>query len=350
MHTFRSLENQIGLVPAGIVRALSFIDTARGREDLFRNQHPQALKALLEIARIQSTEASNAIENVTAPRKRIEALVAEQTSPANRSEEEIAGYRAVLDTIHASAEHIPFKPGVVEQLHRDLYQFTNGSAGRWKTVENSITEQLPDGTERVRFETVTAAETADAMDELHERFLRARDSGEHHPLLLIGCYVFDFLAIHPFRDGNGRMARLLTLLLLYQAGYEVGRYISLERLVNESKETYYEALQAAGHGWHEDEHDIKPWLEYLLGVITAACKEFEERVGTVGGRGSKVAAIRQFVRSHISNEFSVQDVRNAVPGVSDSYINQKLAELRDEGVIQPGRGRNAKWRRLRTDF
>ncbi len=238
--------------------ALAGVDLGLGRGEADRQQHPEALKTLIAIARIQSTEASNAIEQITAPRKRIEALVAEKTTPANRSEEEIAGYRAVLDTIHASAPHIPFKPSVVEQLHRNLYQFTNVPAGRWKTVENEIEEERADRTKVVRFRTVPAAETRAAMEELHTRFADALAAHEHHPLLLIGCYVFDFLAIHPFRDGNGRMARLLTLLALYQSGYEVGRFISLERLIEESKETYYDALEAAGHGWHEDAHDIKP--------------------------------------------------------------------------------------------
>jgi Fic family protein len=339
------------MVPGPMTLALGGIDAGRGREEAFREQHPEALKTLTKSARVQSTEASNAIEQVTAPRKRVEALVAGRTAPANRSEQEIAGYRAALDTIHSSALQIVFKPSVVEQLHRDLYQFTNVPAGRWKTVGNSIEETLPDGTTAIRFETVAPADTPAAMEELHERFLAARGSGDHHPLLLLGCYVFDFLAIHPFRDGNGRMSRLLTLLLLYQSGYEVGRYISLERIISDSKETYYDVLQAAGRGWHTDQHDIKPWLNYLLGTFTAAYGEFEQRVGTVGVRGAKSAAIKQFIRSSISDEFTVSDVRQAAPGASDSYISKTLAKLRDDGIIESlGTGRSARWRRLRDDF
>jgi Fic family protein len=254
----------------------------------------------------------------------------------------------VLDTIHASAEDIPFTPSVVEQLHRDLYRFTSVPAGRWKTVENAITEERRGGTKHVRFETVAVAETPAAMEELHERFLAAREAGEHHPLLLIGCYVFDFLAIHPFRDGNGRMARLLTLLLLYQSGYGVGRFISLERLVSDSRESYYDALQAAGRGWHDGEHDIWPWLEYLLGIMLAAYREFEQQVGVLGdGRGAKSAAIETFVRSALSDEFTIAQVREAAVGASDSLIGKVLARLRDEGVIESlGTGRSARWRRL----
>jgi len=351
MHTFRTIERQIGMVPASVARMLGAIDLARGREEAFRERHPEALKTLIEIARIQSTEASNAIEQVTAPHQRIRALVAEKTTPRDRAEEEIAGYRAVLDTIHAGAQHIPFKPSVVEQLHRDLYQFTGVPAGRWKTVENSISEDAGNGTTIVRFKTVSAAETPRAMDDLHERLGVAWDDDQHHRLLLVGCYVFDFLAVHPFRDGNGRMSRLLTLLLLYQAGYEVGRFISLERIVNDSKESYYDALQAAGHGWHEERHDITPWLRYFLGVVAVAHGEFEARVGSISGRGAKSAAIRQFIRSSISEEFTVAEVRRAAGGASDSYINKTLAKLRDQGIIESlGTGRGARWRRLRDDF
>ncbi len=346
MHTFRTLERQIGMVPAQMARTLGDIDLMRGSQSTFRGQHPEALRTLIEIARIQSVESSNAIENITAPSERIQKLLAEKTTPANRSEEEIAGYRAVLDTIHADALHIPFTPSVVEQLHRDLYQFTNTPGGRWKTVENAIQEVLLDGRHAVRFQTLSAIATPAAMAELHQRFVAARDSGEHHPLLLIGCYVFDFLAIHPFRDGNGRISRLLTLLALYQAGYEVGRFISLERLVDDSRESYYHALGAAGRGWHEGEHDIGPWLRYLLGILTVAHRELEGQVATVAGRGSKREAIRRFIRLSIPEEFTVADVRKAVPTASQSYINKTLTRLRDEGVIEPvGAGRSARWRR-----
>jgi Fic family protein len=335
------------MVPAAMARALGDIDRVRGAESAFRGEHPEALRTLTEVARIQSVESSNAIENITAPADRIKQLVAEQTTPVNRGEEEIAGYRTVLDTIDAGAAHIPFTPSVVEQLHRDLYQFTHTPAGRWKTVENSIQEVRPDGVRVVRFKTLPAIATPAAMAELHERFAEARDSGEHHPLLLIGCYVFDFLAIHPFTDGNGRISRLLTLLLLYQAGYEVGRFISLERLIDETRKTYYDALQAAGHGWHEGRHDIGPWLRYHLGILAAAYRELEDQIVTVAGRGAKREAIRRFIDSSIAAEFTVADVRRAVPAASQSYINKTLTRLRDEGAIEPvGAGRGARWRRV----
>lgn len=346
MHTFRTLDRQIGMIPASMAVTLGEIDQARGIQSASYRSRPEALRTLTEIARIQSVESSNAIENITAPAERIQKLVADKTTPANRDEQEIAGYRAVLDLIDANAAQIPFTPRVVEQLHRDLYQFTNTPAGRWKSVENSIQQVGPDGVRVVRFQTVSALATPAAMEELHERFAATRDSGEHHPLLLIGCYVFDFLAIHPFIDGNGRISRLLTLLLLYQVGYDVGRFVSLERLVDDTRETYYEALQAAGHGWHEDEHDIGPWLRYFLGILTAAHRELQGSVDTIAGRGSKREAIRRFIDRSIADEFTVADIRRAVPAISQSYISKTLARLRDEGLVEPvGVGRGARWRR-----
>jgi Fic family protein len=348
MHTFRTLDRQIGMVPAPVAVALGGIDRAQGRQGALRERGLQTLSTLREIARVQSVESSNAIEDITAPSERIRELVVKGARPENRPEEEIAGYRAVLDTINENAASMPFTPSVVEQLHRDLYQFTNTPAGRWKSVENSIQEIRPDGVRVVRFQTVSAVETPAAMEELHERFTAASESGAHHPLLLVGCYVFDFLAIHPFRDGNGRISRLLTLLLLYQAGYEIGRFVSLERLTGQTRETYYDALQAAGHGWHEDEHNIEPWLRYLVGILTAAYKELAGASSTTpSGRGAKREAIAQFIRSSTAEELTVADVRRAVPMASDSYIDKTLAKLRDEGLIEPiGTGRGARWRRL----
>jgi Fic family protein len=301
---------------------------------------------------VQSVEASNAIEDITAPPKRIRELVEDKTTPRNRSEAEIAGYRSVLDLIHSNAEGIPFKANVLLQLHRDLYQFTGIRAGEWKGLDNEVEEELPDGTKRVRFKPLSAFETPPAMDELHERFTEAWELDTYHRLLLTGAYIFDFTVIHPFNDGNGRMSRLLTLLLLYHGGYEVGRFVSLEKLIDKTKESYYDALAASTERWHEGEHDLVPWLSYFLGIIVAGHAQFEERVGLLAaGRGAKVRAIKSFIRSRTSATLKVEDVRQAVPGVSDVYIREVLRKLRDQGVLrQNGRGPLAEWERVHTNF
>jgi Fic family protein len=352
MQTFRDLERHLGLVPASTASALSEVTAGRGREEAFRQQNPQVLEALTEIARIQSTESSNAIESITAPPERIVELVQDKTTPQNRPEEEIAGYRKVLDTIHSSAEHIPFKRSIVEQFHRDLYSFTATPGGRFKSSQNEVARFDSGGKKiAVIFEGTSPFETPGAMDELHDRFGEAIKESRHAPLLLSGAYVFDFLMIHPFDDGNGRMSRLLTLLLLYHAGHEVGRFISLEKLIEESKETYYESLQKSTAGWAGGGHDIWPWLNYFLGILNAAYKEFESRVGDLAsGRGSKAERVKQFVRSRASDVFTFNEIERALPDVSSVHIRGELRKLRDAEIVRsPGRGRK-EWKRLRDDF
>lgn len=351
--TFDDLQKHLGHVPTDVLMLLREVDQAQGREVAFRRQHPERLEALTQIARVQSTEASNAIEGITAPAARIKALVEEKTTPRNRSEEEIAGYRTVLDLIHsARPDAIPFTTSVVKQLHTQLYSFApDRGYGRFKTTDNLVEEDLLDGGKRVRFAPVPAWRTEEAMRRLHESHSSATDSHRYHPLLLTGAYVLDFLVIHPFSDGNGRMSRLLTLLLLYKNGYEVGRFVSLEKLVATTKETYYDALEASTIGWHEDDHDVFPWLRFFLGILVAGYREFEGRVGAIGGRGSKQEAVRQFVRASMSEEFTFADVQRACPGVSVDHIRRTLKQLRKDGVLgAPTRGRNATYRRLLTDF
>jgi Fic family protein len=353
MQTFSDLDKHLGSVPARVVRGLGGIDNASGREVARRLPLADQLEQLVKIARVQSTEASNAIEDIKAPRKRIEALVLEKTVPQNRSEAEILGYRDVLDTIHASALDIPLSNNVLLQFHRDLYGHTPvGHAGRYKVGSNEVTETRPDGTTIVRFKPVDPGDTRLAMDELTAAYLRAARREAHHQLLLLGSYVFDFLMIHPFQDGNGRMSRLVTLLLLYHHDYRVGRYVSLEKIIDDTRATYYEALQASTPGWHEGEHDIWPWTEYLLGILTAAYKQLEDRVGMVGVRGSKTAAVKSFVRSSVSERFTLDDIRQATPA-GDALIRKVLVELRDmkpPAVEALGTGRGAEWRRIHADF
>ena len=227
------------------------------------------LELLQEIAVVQSTESSNRIEGIKVSNQKLKEIMAKKTTPRDRSEAEISGYRDVLTTIHASAGHIPVKPQTIKQIHRDMYKYLPQEGGKWKSTNNVIEEILPDSTKAIRFKPVEAFMVPQAMDELCSDFNAFRENEKGEDLLLILSFVLDFLCIHPFLDGNGRMLRLLTLLLLYQAGFEVGRFISLERIIEESKETYYDALYKSSQGWHEDKHDPFAWLEYSLGVMTA---------------------------------------------------------------------------------
>src|SRR3990172_935253 len=275
-------------IPHHLITIIRQIGEYKGKQELYKKQAPEMLENLRHVAIIQSTESSNRLEGITADIQRIKDLVEEKTKPANRSEAEIAGYRDVMSTVHANYEHIPFNKSVLLQFHRDLMIYAGKEGGRWKSVSNEITEILPDGTKKIRFVPVAPHLTPDYMQTLHERYESVSKEGDIDPLILIALYVLDFLCIHPFLDGNGRMARLITLLLLYRNGYEVGRYISLERVIEQTKESYYETLQKSSQGWHKGKHDALPWVEYALSTILAAYKEFESRfAGVSKGRGSK---------------------------------------------------------------
>lgn len=330
---------------AGQLRAIGEL---HGRAALYENQTPQVLETLRQVAMIQSTESSNRIEGITIPSERLAALMRDKTHPRDRSEAEVAGYRDVLRIIHASAADIPVKPSVILQLHRDLYARTDLPGGRWKPTDNRIVERRPDGTEVVRFLPTPAFETPGAMDTLCNGYNGL--VGRMEPLLLIPTFVLDFLCVHPFSDGNGRMARLLTLLLLYQHGYTVGRYISLERVIEDSKEGYYESLHASSQEWHEGQHDPMPWWSYWLGVILLAYREFEERAGMITGRrGAKTEMIIQAIRD-MQGDFSIADLRRHCPDTSVDMIRRVLRQLRDQGLVQPldRGGPNARWRKLGT--
>ncbi len=335
-------------ISPALLTAVRQIGEFRGKEALYADRAPQVLETLREASIIASTESSNRIEGVEAGKERFEALMARRDAPRNRSEQEIAGYREVLGTIHASWKAMPFSPSLVLQLHRDLYQFVPGRGGRWKRAPNRITERLPDGSERVRFEPVPPHRTEPAMRELHERFEHEWETATTDHLLVIGAYVLDFLCIHPFLDGNGRMARLLTLLLLYRAGYAVGRYVSIERVVEQTREGYYDSLFASSQGWHEGSHSLLPWWEYFLGVavLTAYRRLDEHMAGITTRRGAKQAMVAAAVRRQ-PETFQYDDIARACPGVSRPTIRRAMRALRDQGRIELiSRGRDARWRRL----
>lgn len=339
------------------LRALSFsaaqlatierLGQARGRQDLFVAQSPEQLEVLRQAAIIESSESSNRIEGVTAAPGRVEALVLRTSEPRGRSEQEIAGYRDALNLIHESHQHMPMSVNVVLQLHSLTFRYLPADGGRWKPADNEIIERGPDGNVlRVRFRPTSAVETPQAMDDLMTDYRTAAVLDQVNPLIVVPLAILDFLCIHPFRDGNGRLARLLTLLLLYQSDYQVGRYISLERIIEESKETYYEALEAGSRRWHEGAHDVHPWLNYFWGSLIRAYDEFEDRVGTIlSGRGSKTEQIKQAVARRFA-PFSVADIEADSPGVSRDMVRHVLRQMRDDGLIEVhGQGRGARWRR-----
>lgn len=333
----------IPLETAGTLRVLG---EYRGKQELYARQTPQVLETLKQVAIIQSTESSNRIEGVVVEDRRLEALLEKKTTPQNRSEAEVVGYRDVLAHIHASFEHYQITPETIMKIHRDMLRRTDLPAGAWKTRDNTIEERLPDGRWITRFVPVSARETPYYMKELCTRFNQLWDERRIDRLLLIHAFVLDFLCIHPFTDGNGRVSRLLTVLLLHQSGYDVGRYISLERLIEQSKETYYEVLQHGSGQWHHGQHLILPWWRYSLGVLMAAYKEFEDRVGMVrASRGAKTAWVRNEI-DNLPDEFGVGELARACPGVSRPMIRVILEALRKEGKLEAmGTGRGAVWRK-----
>ena len=331
------------LLTPEIVKKLTLISEYKGEQRLFIEAHKDELKELVEIAKIQSTEASNRIEGIFTADDRLKNLVQEKTTPRNRDESEIAGYRDVLNTIHENYDYIPINANYFLQLHRDLYKFVgNVDGGVFKTGDNIIQEEDDKGNKKVRFRPVQAWETAEAIDALCEAFRDAK--GEVDPLILNAMFILDFLCIHPFNDGNGRMSRLLTLLLLYQSDYIVGKYVSIEKIIEESKETYYEALQDSSIDWHENENDYKPFVDYMLGVIISAYRDFESRVKLVTNPNfSKQDRIREIIKNHIGT-ITKSELVEMNPDISDTTVQRALADLQKSGEIKKiGGGRYTKY-------
>lgn len=343
MRDYNYKEKWSKLLTSEIVKKLTLINEYKGEQRLFIEAHKDELIELVEIAKIQSTEASNRIEGIFTADDRIKSLVQAKTTPRDRDEAEIAGYRDVLNTIHENYDYIPINANYILQLHRDLYKFLGSTeGGRFKTSDNIIRETDADGNECVRFRPVPAWETAPSIDELCKSYHEAKSEAD--PLLLSLMFILDFLCIHPFNDGNGRMSRLLTLLLLYQSGFIVGKYISIERIIEESKETYYEVLQDSSINWHENENDYKPFVNYMLGVVVNAYKEFESRVELLTNPNlSKADRVREIIRKHIGT-ITKAELLNMNPDISDTTIQRALADLLKNGEIEKiGGGRYTKY-------
>lgn len=334
-------------LPMNLVRMLTYINEYKGKQELYKRQSPQILNTLKEVAIIQSTESSNRIEGIYTSNKRLQEIVNNKVEPRDRSESEIAGYRDVLNTIHSSYDAIPVNSSVILQLHRDLYKFLPVRGGSYKNVNNVIEEILPDGSKYIRFKPVDAFYTPMYMEKLCDEYRKISIKGEVEPLVYIGSFILDFLCIHPFNDGNGRISRLITLLLLYQSGFEVGGFISIEKIIEESKETYYEALNKSSMLWHDGKHNLEIWLEYFLGVILKSYKQLEERVGYVTNvKGGKSQRIEKAIEGKLGY-FTKGEIRNICPDVAEATINRVFDKLKAEGKIEVvGKGRSAKWKKL----
>lgn len=334
------------LLTPKVVAYLTTIHEFRGEQRLVADRHADVLVDLVQIAKIQSTESSNRIEGIYTSDDQLRKLVMDKVKPRSRDEREIAGYRDVLNTIHENFSHIPVKAAYLLQLHRDLYKFEdNDMGGRYKNADNVIEEEDERGNKRVRFQTVPVWETQESVERLCRAYERIRDESEADLLLIIPMFILDFLCIHPFRDGNGRMSRLWTLLLLYQADYFVGRYISIEKLIEQSKDSYYEALAESSIDWHEEKNDYAPFVEYLLGVIAAAYREFFDRIKIVTQyKLSKSDRIAEEIKNHIGM-ITKKELVQSFSDISQTTVQRALNDLVKAGkIIKIGGGRYTKYK------
>lgn len=340
MRKFEYTESWKKLLTPHIVSLLTSIHEYKGEQNLFIKSNSDKLTKWLETAKVQSTEASNKIEGIVVTDDRLKKLVMDKTIPESRNEKEIVGYRDVLNTIHECYETIPVNANCFLQLHGDLYKYSSLSfGGKFKFSDNIIAEVDSSGNKRIRFQPVEAWVTPEAVKNMCTAYNDAVNEGID-PLILMPMFILDFLCIHPFYDGNGRMSRLLTLLLLYKSGYIVEKYISIEKLIEKSKETYYETLQASSYGWHENENDYAPFVEYYLGVVIASYKEFSSRVQTLIASGmSKPERIREVIKKHIG-KITKSQIMEMCPDISDTTVQRTLAELlKNNEIIKLSGGR-----------
>ena len=331
-----------------ILGLIAAIYKEAGKQELYLKQKPHELEKLVEIAKIQSTESSNAIEGIITTSTRIKQLVEEKTTPKNRDEQEIAGYRDVLNIIHESFDAIPISQNYILQLHKILYSHMNNPmGGRTKSVQNYISATYPDGHVETLFTPLAPFETSEALDKICNEYNRVIGNMEVEPLIVIPIFIHDFLCIHPFNDGNGRMSRLLTTLLLYRNGFYVGKYISLEAKIAKNKDLYYNALSQSQHGWHDGTEDVLPFIKYLLGTILAAYKDFEDRFSLVETKLPALEMVRQASMYKIGR-FNKQDIRELCPTLSDSSIEKAFRDLISSGDIKKeGKGKGTCYYRLK---
>ena len=333
-----------------IVSYVAQIHEYKGKQELYLRQKPVELDRLVQIAKVQSTESSNRIEGIVTTNARLKQLMSDKTIPHNRDEGKILGYRNVLNLIHENYSLIPLKPSYILQLHRDMLKYTALTyGGQWKNVPNEIDMTLPTGEKVVLFQPLAPYETPAAVEAICASYQKTLELGAVDPLLLIPCFILDFLCIHPFNDGNGRMSRLLTLLLLYRSGYMVGQYISIEKVIADTKEDYYAAIAASNHQWHTGENDPKPFIRYMLGILLSCYREFESRVGTAGkagGRSTSYDIVKAYTL-HTIGTFTKQDALVACPSLGSSSVEAALRKLVADGTVQKiGAGRKTHYVRI----
>lgn len=345
MMTLQQFSAKLENLPASTAWYLADLSEARGKQELFTRQTPQRLKVLREHALIESAVSSNRIEGVQVDANRVHTIVLGRAHLRDRNEEEVRGYRNALKLIHEQNTKLAVSEDTILELHR-LARGEIWDAGKYKEKESDIIERFPDGRQRVRFKTVSAAQTPAFLRELIELWQECLENREVHPLIALAAFNLDFLCIHPFRDGNGRVSRLLLLLQCYHLGFEVGRYLSLERLIEQNKERYYETLEQSSQRWHEGRHDPWPYINYLLFILKSAYREFEERVGQVKSpRGAKTEIIAAAVRA-FSGNFTLAELERACPGISRDMIRRVLRDLQKTGKVEClGRGPGAIWRK-----
>lgn len=331
-----------------ILGLIASIYKESGKQELYLKQQPEKLEKLVEIAKVQSTQASNAIEGIVTTNTRIRQLVEEKTTPKNRDEQEIAGYRDVLNIIHESFDVIPLTQNYILQLHKILYSHMNNPmAGRTKNVQNYISATYPDGHAEILFTPLTPSETPEALDRICEEYNRVIGNMEVEPLIAIPIFIHDFLCIHPFNDGNGRMSRLLTTLLLYRSGFYIGRYISLEAKIAKDKDLYYDALRQSQTGWHEGKEDPVPFIKYLLGIVIAAYRDFEDRFSLIETKLPAEETVRRATLQKIGR-FTKQDIHELCPSLSISSVESALRKLVAAGELKrEGTGKNTCYYRLK---
>ena len=317
-----------------ILGYIAKIHECKGRQELFVRQKKDKLEKLVEIAKIQSTESSNKIEGIVSTNTRIKQLVQDKTTPRNRDEKEIMGYRDVLNIVHENYEYIPITPNYILQLHKYLYQYSNPDfGGKFKNTQNYIVATMNDGSSRTLFTPLSPVETPNAIQELCDTFNNEINLGEIDPLLLIINFIKDFLCIHPFNDGNGRMSRLLTTLLLYRSGFVVCKYISLEKKIEKTKDTYYDVLEQSSEKWNEGKNDNSPFVKYLLGIILSAYRDFEERLNLIDDKISAIEMVEKVVNVRLG-KFTKSDIQEECPSLARQTIEKALKQLCDSGKIK----------------